>query len=82
MSTKLTLTIEQQVIENAKKYAKSNNRSLSDLIEKYLMTLVSEDEVSTESSPLIKSLKGSFKANGNFDYKLELTKLLANKHLK
>lgn len=37
MSTKLTLTIEKEVIEKAKKYAKEKNRSLSDIkiISKY-----------------------------------------------
>ena len=33
MNTKLTLTIEQDVIEKAKKYAKDKVRSLSSLIE-------------------------------------------------
>ena len=36
MNTKLTLTIDQSVIEKAKKYAKEKERSLSDLIENYL----------------------------------------------
>jgi hypothetical protein len=36
MNTKLTLTIEKNVIEKAKRYAKQNSRSLSDIIEKYL----------------------------------------------
>ena len=33
MTTKLTLTIEQHIIEKAKVYAKSKGRSLSDIIE-------------------------------------------------
>jgi uncharacterized protein (DUF3820 family) len=36
MNAKLTLTIEQSVIEKAKIYAKSRGRSLSDIIESYL----------------------------------------------
>ena len=36
MNTKLTLTIEQEIINKAKKFAKENNRSLSDIIENYL----------------------------------------------
>ena len=39
MNTKLTLTIEQEIIERAKLYAKSKNRSLSDIIENYLKIL-------------------------------------------
>ncbi len=40
MTTKLTLTIEQDVIKTAKIYAQKKGRSLSDLIENYLKTLV------------------------------------------
>ena len=36
MDTKLTLTLEQNIIIKAKIYAKKNKRSLSDLIENYL----------------------------------------------
>ena len=36
MSTKLTLTIQGEIIERAKNYAKEQNRSLSDIIENYL----------------------------------------------
>ena len=36
MNTKLTLTIEQSIIEKAKKYASGKGRSLSDIIENYL----------------------------------------------
>lgn len=36
MTTKLTLTVEKEVIERAKSYAKHSGRSLSELIEQYL----------------------------------------------
>ena len=39
MSTKLTLTIDKSVIKKAKEYAKSQGRSLSNLIEDYLKTV-------------------------------------------
>ena len=45
MNTKLTLTIEQSVIEKAKKYAKNKERSLSDLIENYLKSLTNSEEL-------------------------------------
>ena len=82
MNVKLTLTIEETVIEKAKKYAKNKERSLSNLIENYLLALTNE-EASTEKefSPITKSLKGSFTATKNFDYKTELTKRLSDKYL-
>ena len=82
MSTKLTITIDENVIEKAKKYAKSKKNSLSKIIENYLKTLVNEDKKETsELSPIVKSLKGSFKADKDFDYKKELTKRLSDKYL-
>ncbi len=82
MNTKLTLTIEQTVIERAKKYASNKGRSLSDIIENYLKA-ITRDEIqeNIELTPIVKSLKGSFKAPDNFDYKKELTKRLTEKYL-
>ena len=81
MNAKLTLTIEQSVIEKAKAYAKEKERSLSGLIENYLKTLTREQDTLVDLSPLTKSLLGSFKAPENFDYKKELSKGLTEKYL-
>ena len=73
MNTKLTLTIERTVIEKAKKYAKDKERSLSKLIENYLKGIVTENSSDQiELTPIVKSLKGTFTAPKNFDYKKEL----------
>jgi hypothetical protein len=83
MNTKLTLTIEYDVIERSKKYAKENGQSLSDIIENYLKVITREETTSNdEITPLVKSLKGSFNAPVDFDYKSELTKVLSDKYLK
>jgi hypothetical protein len=82
MNTKLTLTIEQSVIDKAKKYASSRGRSLSDLIENYLKIITKDSSVdSSELTPIVKSLKGSFKTSKNIDYKKELAKRLTDKYL-
>tara|TARA_R110001592_G_scaffold43005_1_gene139533 strand:- start:52786 stop:53043 length:258 start_codon:yes stop_codon:yes gene_type:complete len=82
MNTKLTLTIEQTVIEKAKLYAKSKGRSLSDLVENYLQLMVEDKEVrSLNSAPIASSLRGTFKAPASFSYKEELAKALSQKHL-
>ncbi|WP_395043801.1 DUF6364 family protein [Flavobacterium sp.] len=83
MSTKLTLTIDQSVIEKAKKYAKSKQNSLSQIIENYLKTLVNDNKKDIyELSPTVKSLKSSFHIDDNFDYKKQLIKRLSDKYLK
>ena len=67
MTTKLTLTVEKSVIEKAKKYAKGTQRSLSEMVQKYLESLVEESDKS-ELSLKIKKLAGSLKLPENFDY--------------
>lgn len=82
MNAKLTLTIEQTIIERAKKYAKKRDRSLSDIIENYLKVITKEKIKSDfEITPIVKSLKGSFKAPKDFDYKKELSNQLSEKYL-
>lgn len=82
MNTKLTLTIEQTIIERAKKYAHNKGRSLSDIIENYLKAITKEEtSEASELTPIVKSLQGSFKAPSDFDYKKELAKKLTEKYL-
>ena len=82
MNTKLTLTIEQTIIEKAKKYANVKGRSLSDIVENYLKAITKEDNnESIVLTPIVKSLKGTFKAPENIDYKKELSKRLTEKYL-
>lgn len=82
MNTKLTLTIEQSVIEKAKKYANNKGRSLSSIIENYLKIITKEEVVSDiKLTPIVKSLKGSFKAPKNLNYKKEISKRLSEKYL-
>ena len=81
MNTKLTLTIEQSVIKKAKSYAKEKGRSLSDIIENYLKAITAEKRVVEDISPLVNSLRGSFKAPESFDYKKELSKGLSEKYM-
>ncbi|MCD6380057.1 hypothetical protein J7M07_06405 [bacterium] len=82
MNTKLTLTIEQTLIKKAKDYAKGKGRSLSDIVENYFKVIVKEEGiVKVESTPIVDSLRGSFKAPKDFDYKKELTKSLTEKYL-
>ena len=82
MNTKLTLTIEQELIRKAKEYAKNKNRSLSDLIENYLKVLTKKEELTAKLDPSIESLQSSFKAPKNFNYKKELQNRREEKYLK
>ena len=82
MNKKLTLTIEQALIEKAKKYAKSKGRSLSDIVENYLKVIIKDENPKLpDSTPIVSSLRGTFKAPKDFDYKKELSKELSKKYL-
>ncbi|WKN45536.1 DUF6364 family protein [Tunicatimonas pelagia] len=83
MNTKLTLTIEKEIIERAKNYAKDKNRSLSDIVENYLKVLTEKEknDKNQKLNPIVESLKGSFKMPKNMDYKKELKNRLEEKYL-
>ncbi len=55
MTTKLTLTIDKDVIEKAKRYAKGTQRSLSEMVQKYLESL-GEPESNEGYSPKMKQI--------------------------
>lgn len=59
METKLTLSMDKEVIEEAKKYARKKNTSLSKLIKTYLQNITrNKNEKDMEITPLVKSLSG------------------------
>jgi len=80
MTTKLTLTVEEDVIKRAKLYAKHTGRSLSELIETYLNTLTETHDIH-QISPKLKKLAGSVKLPADFDEKKELSAYFESKHL-
>ncbi|MEY3982508.1 MAG: hypothetical protein RL160_65 [Bacteroidota bacterium] len=82
MTTKLTLTVDKEIIEAAKVYARKNGRSLSALIENYLKALVQKNEDKEDLSPKVKSLLGSIKAPKDFDYKKALQEVIMKQYPK
>ncbi len=70
MTTKLTLTLDDKVIREAKRYAQAKGRSVSELVENYFRSITElNSNLSEGLAPSVKSLMGSFKAPKNFDYK-------------
>ncbi|AVR44719.1 hypothetical protein C7S20_05255 [Christiangramia fulva] len=80
MDKKLTLSLNSNIIESAKHYAKSNNISLSKLIESYLGSLTKKEEKKSEITPLVKSLSGVISIDDDFDEKEEYTQYLIEKY--
>ncbi|MEM6319675.1 MAG: DUF6364 family protein [Bacteroidota bacterium] len=84
MNNKLTLSINQIVIEEAKKYAKSSGKSLSNIVEEYLKSLTLKEETDKKKASLkiVRELKGSVKLPEDFtSYKEILQDALLEKYL-
>lgn len=82
MNTKLTLTIEKEVIEIAKAYAKDKGQSLSEMVENYfkLVTVKRIKIKEKQLSPKVRKLRGIIKIEKDFDYKQTLTEELSKKY--
>jgi len=82
MTNKLTLSVDKEVIEHAKNYAKDNGRSLSQIVESYLKSLTEKRQENTTSqySPKLKRLIGAVKLPENFNEEAEKRAYLENKN--
>ena len=82
MTTKLTLTIEDKVIDSAKKYAQKKGKSLSHLVENYLKSVTAKENREEVLSQKVSKLMGVINLPDSFDYKKELGSHLAKKMAK
>ncbi len=63
--TKLTVRIPRHLLENAKRYAKENNTTLTALLEAYLRQLPSPAPL--ENAPIVRRLSGILSPNVSID---------------
>lgn len=81
MDKKLTLSLDQKVIEKAKILAQRNRTSLSKMIESYFESLTSNElEEGLKTTPLVESLTGVVELPNGIDYKEARMKYLLEKH--
>ncbi|WP_312822465.1 DUF6364 family protein [Epilithonimonas sp.] len=69
MDSKLTLKLNENVIERAKTYASKKKVSLSRLIENYLDSITREQNDDFEISPFVKSISSGKSVPANLDWK-------------
>ena len=83
METKLTLSIESELAQTAKKYAKEQGYTLSYIVENYFLTLIKSKEITGMilTAPVANALLGSLKALDKADYKEEMVDSLTEKYL-
>jgi len=82
MDTKLTLRLNDQVIERAKEYARNHKVSLSKMIESYLDSVTKQNELEDKDTvtPLVESLSGVIDLPADFDYKKDYRNYLEEKY--
>ncbi len=81
MDTKLTLKLNQEVIEKAKQYANEKKLSLSRLIENYLNALTSDKtNKDLQISPFVKSISSGIKIPADYDYRKDRADDLEEKY--
>lgn len=79
METKLTLKLEQKVVQKAKGLAKARKTSLSKLVEDYLQQITNDQE-ENDIAPITKSLSGVINLDSSTDNKSSYTDFLINKY--
>lgn len=80
MTTKLTLSIDEEKVKQIKRYSKENGISVSKFLEKQIDTVIGEKRKKKLDITL---LKGAFgKLPDNFDWKKDKTDRLTKKYAK
>ena len=81
MNTKLTLSIDDKIIKQAKEFAKLRNKSLSKLIEDYLSGVSSEIPWNKQNiPPVTKKLAGILKGKKEINPKKDISEYLEKKY--
>ena len=71
MKRKLTLSVDDQVISRAKRYAKQHGVSVSEMVEAYLEAVAAPSPPMRET-PILRSLRGSLHKADRSKYKKHL----------
>ncbi|MGA2716906.1 MAG: DUF6364 family protein [Bryobacteraceae bacterium] len=74
MQTKLTLSVTPSVVSRAKRYAKQQGISVSQMVEVYLSSVTQSVDPGQDHPPVLRSLLGSLKKADPKDYRTHLVK--------
>jgi antitoxin component of RelBE/YafQ-DinJ toxin-antitoxin module len=70
--SKLTLSVDSRVVTRAKRYAKQQGVSVSEMVETYLAAVVNPPAPTTRDAPILRSLRGSLKKADIEEYRKHL----------
>jgi len=80
VNAKLTLSLDREIIGQAKEFARSNNKSLSKLIEGFLRQVAHSDDAPKHVTPLVAKLSGVIDARKLGDHKSDYADYLTDKY--
>jgi antitoxin component of RelBE/YafQ-DinJ toxin-antitoxin module len=58
---KLTLSVDERVVSRAKRFARQQGVSVSQMVEAYLEAVAEPTSAASQDAPILRSLKGSLK---------------------
>ena len=79
MTTKLTLSLDDETIKKAKDFAKQTGKSLSSIVENYLRELTSEPESGKELPEDLVEIFGVISLPEGYNEKMEIRKIMTKK---
>jgi len=80
MNTKLTLSVDQKIIEEIKSYSKIHKVSLSKMVENYFNYIIHGAKPKVKSSTIVEELSGIITLPTNFNEKEEYYNFLNEKY--
>ena len=69
---KLTLSVDEHVVSRAKRFARQQGVSVSQMVEAYLEAVAEPTPAASQDAPILRSLKGSLKRANVKAYKRHL----------
>lgn len=73
MMSKLTLSVDEKVVERAKRYAEKRGTSVSRLVERFL-DLLAQPPGESEDPPVLRRLRGILRQGASEDYRRHLVR--------
>lgn len=80
MQAKLTLSLDKEVIEQAKDFSRQRHKSLSKMVENYLRLLTTKERKEEELTPIVARLAGILPPDAADNFRQEYTDYLEKKY--
>lgn len=80
MKKSITITVDEKLLESAKRYANHHNTSISHLVETHLKHLCNKKQSVEHISPLVRNLSGIITLPEDYDSKEDYNRQVIEKY--